>query len=511
MNPVNPNFRLYLLLIFVFLFGGILIAKLFFIQIISGDQYKALANSQYVSSGLYSFDRGSIYFQEKNGMRISAAVIKDGNPRGEYPKTWRYYPGGSLASHLLGFVGYKGDDLVGRYGLEKFYDDLLRRDEEISDVNSFADALLDLGRNFLDLENKNEKGEILLTIEPKVQGFLEENLEKILGDWQASLAGGIILEPSTGRILAMAAKPDFDPNLYWEEEDFQKFLNPNVQSVFEFGSIMKPLTIAAGLNEKVITPKTTYFDKGYLEFGSSRIENYDGKGRGTVDMGEVLNQSLNTGAVFVMQRIGKKKFYEYIQKYGLGEKTGIDLPGEVAGLTGNLKSFRDIEYATASYGQGIAIVPINMARALASLANGGEILKPYVAERLIFGGLLPDKVGGKVLQNKVFSKETTEEISRMLTVTVDEALLGGSVKMENYSVAAKTGTAQMSKENGRGYEDGKFLHSFFGYAPAFEAKFFVFLYLKEPIGARYASETLTGPFMDIMKFLLNYYEIPPDR
>ena len=182
----------------------------------------------------------------------------------------------------------------------------------------------------------------------------------------------MIISPKTGEIIAMAAKPDFNPNQYAKIKDFSIFINPLVENVIEMGSIMKPLALAASMNSDSITASTTYTDKGFLIFGSSRIENYDGKARGKADMQKVLNESLNTGAVFAMQKMGKDKFRDYMLGYGFGEKTGIELPQEGKNNISNIAgSNRDIEYATASFGQGIAVTPIAMVAALSSLANGG--------------------------------------------------------------------------------------------------------------------------------------------
>jgi len=280
--------------------------------------------------------------------------------------------------------------------------------------------------------------------------------------------------------------------------------------VFEMGSIIKPLTMASGLDAGVVTADTTYNDKGYVVFDGSRIENYDGKGRGVVPMQEVLNQSLNTGVAFVMQKLGKDRFRKYFLSLGLGEETGIDLPGEVGGLVGNLQSKRDVEYVTASFGQGIATTPIATVRALSALGNGGKLITPHIVTKIDYKGGMSDMVSYNDTE-RVFKPETSEEITRMLVEVVDKALLGGKVKMKNYSIAAKTGTAQIAREGGGGYYKDKYLHSFFGYFPAYNPKFLVFLYVVNPRGVRYASHTLTYPFMNITKFLINYYDIPPDR
>ena len=194
--------------------------------------------------------------------------------------------------------------------------------------------------------------------------------------------------------------------------------------------------------------------------------------------------------------------------YGLGEVSGIDLPNDTLGLTANLNSPREIEHATASYGQGVAVTPMTITRALSVLANGGRLITPHIVKEVNYIYGLPNKT--EIQEKRVLKEGTAEDISRMLTTVVDDALLGGTVNLERYSIAAKTGTAQVASEDG-GYYDDKYLHTFFGYFPSYDAKFLIFLYVKFPQGERYASHTLTYPFMDMTNFLINYYDIPPDR
>ena len=227
-------------------------------------------------------------------------------------------------------------------------------------------------------------------------------------------------------------------------------------------------------------------------------------------MQETLNQSLNTGMAHIVQKMGKEKFRNYFLNYKLGSETGIDLPNEAFGLVDNLNSPRDVEYATASFGQGIAMTPIAAARALAVLGNGGYLVTPHLVSRIDYD----DGTSREMLYPKgdqVITKETSEEISRMLTAVVDDALAHGKYKMPHHTIGAKTGTAQIADPENGGYYEDKYLHSFFGYFPAYDPQFLIFLYTVEPKEVRYASETLTDPFMELAKFLINYYNIPPDR
>ncbi len=547
-----------------------LISRLYNLQIVQGENYDQEADKQHFATQDI-FNRGNIFFEDKDGKEISAGVLKSGfklvinpsileKPDEVYEKLsilnldidkkiflsrankkedpheeiasqididtaqeiedlnlkgvtlekekWRFYPGGSLASNVLGFVGYDGDSLEGIYGVEKYYDYVLQREKKDLHSNFFADIFSNLGEVILGDKSKKE-GDIILTIEPSVQLYLEAELQETSDEWKTDLAGGIIINPNNGEIYAMAISPNFDLNNFRTAEDVF-FGNPLVENVYEMGSIIKAITMATGLDSGTVTAETTYNDQGSLILDGSKISNYDGEARGVVNMQEVLNQSLNVGAAFVAGEVGNEKFAKYLLELGMGEETGIDLPNETYGLVSNLKSPRDLEYATASFGQGIATTPIETIKALATLANGGVLITPHLVKEIKYNLGISDKVFYNN-DEKVFKEETSIEITRMLIEVVDEALLGGTVKSEDYTIAAKTGTAQIAKEDGRGYSDGRYLHSFFGYFPATEPQFLVLLYILNPKEVKYASHTLTEPFMDIFKFLVNYYEVEPDR
>ena len=227
-------------------------------------------------------------------------------------------------------------------------------------------------------------------------------------------------------------------------------------------------------------------------------------------MQEVLNQSLNTGMVFVEQKLGKEKLKEYLLSYGIANKTGIDLPNETSGLVSNLNSPREIEYANAAFGQGIALTPIALIRALTSLSNGGNLVVPPIVKEIKYNNGTSKQMPYPTTPTKI-TKETSEMITSMLVGVMDKAIKGGLGKLEHFSVAVKTGTAQVADNTTGGYYEDRHTHSFFGYFPAYDPKFIVFLYAINPKGVPYAATTWSDPFLDITKFLLNYYEVPPDR
>ncbi|PIR46677.1 MAG: hypothetical protein COV07_02980 [Candidatus Vogelbacteria bacterium CG10_big_fil_rev_8_21_14_0_10_45_14] len=569
----EQSFRLRLLAGVVVLLALLYSGRLFDLQIVNGESYTEDGNRQYVSPGTAGFDRGSIYFTERKGNIVSAATLKSvyfvstDPSKGEDPtslykainaylnesdrkellnklsekndtyeviansiskesadaiselklknirvhrRAERNYPGGNLASHVLGFVGQDettGDNFIGQAGVEKYYEDILQRGEDRLYVNFFAELFGNISSVIFE-KGREREGDVVLTIEPAVELELERVLALIMEKYDSTEAGGIVLDPRSGEVLGMAALPNFDPAKYHDAQ-ISSFRNPLVQSVFELGSIVKPLTMAAALDAGVVSPESTYNDRGSLEISGYTISNYDGKARGVVDMQEILNQSLNTGAVYLSEKLGASRFERYMQNYGFGELTGIELPGESIGLTSTLNRSRPVELATASFGQGFAVSPITMARALASLGNGGLLIAPHVTKQIIYPLYGREKIEKKVVR-RVLDESTSIAVTRMLVEVVDTVLGGGKHKLENHTVAAKTGTAQMPQPGG-GYYPDKYLHSFFGYMPAYDPKFLIFLYVKDPKGVRYASETLTDPFFDITNFLLHYYEVPPDR
>jgi len=567
--------RLRLLTLILLLFALILVSKLYFVQIISNDAFEARAEHQYVA-GINYFDRGAIFFSTKDGALVPAANVKTGFILSVNPNTlrnrqdveliyeelnsllpidkasflakaqkandpyeeimkrvdrgvaeeiqarklpgvmitrdrWRAYPGQTMAAHTVGLIGYSGDELAGRYGLERSYESILRRDGDAVFINFFAEIFSNIKSVVKDGESP--EGDIVTTIEPSVEAFLESELSKVTAQYSSDFTGGIVIDPKTGEIVAMALTPTFDPNFPQKAESSTIFSNKLVEDRYEMGSIIKALTYSIGLDTEVINARTTYNDPGCMTLNTKTFCNYDGKSHGSsVSMQEALNNSLNTGAAFVAQKVGNKRFSDYMLSFGLETKTGIDLPNEGNTLVANLKTLRDLEIAQASFGQGIALTPMNTVRALSVLANGGTLITPHLVREVRYkiGPSKSMKFPSPEEQTRVISREASAEVSRMLTTVVDTGLRFGQMRLENYSVAAKTGTAQIAAPTG-GYYADRYLHSFFGYFPAYDPEFLVFIYTYDPKGVKYASETLPDAFFNMTKFLINYYDVAPDR
>jgi cell division protein FtsI/penicillin-binding protein 2 len=317
------------------------------------------------------------------------------------------------------------------------------------------------------------------------------------------------MDPSNGKIVAMEELPTFDPNKFGEVDDASVYKNNLISGVYEMGSIIKPITMAAALDSGVIDENTFYNDVGTRELNGRVVSNYDKGARGWINVQTILDKSLNIGIVFLVEKMGTEVFQKYFKSFGLSSETGIDLPNELSGLSKNLDSKVFVDSATAGFGQGIALTPIQTIRALATLGNGGKLVDPYIVDKVDYKTGLSKKI---ISDNgeQIITKESSEKISRMLVHVVDNALANGKYKMKNYSVAAKTGTAQIAIPNGGYYKD-RFLHSFFGYFPAYNPKYIVFIYHTNPKGAEYASQTLTEPFFKLTDFLISYYAITPDR
>jgi cell division protein FtsI/penicillin-binding protein 2 len=562
----NP--RASLIFILIFIFGATIIGRLFYIQILKHDDYLALAKGQQVLFESISPNRGDIFVQDKNkgfyilatnkdSIRVFAIPkeifnkeeaaeklskiinlekdkileklkreenamvlikedltkneeqsIKDLKINGIYSdnKKLRYYPENEFCSNILGFLGGEG---IGQYGVEAFYDEELRGQEGLikGEKSSRGDLVFfDSKKSSLPEEGFN----VVLNIDFYVQLKAEELLKKAKEDLDIENGQIVVMDPKTGKIMALASFLNFNPNEY-SKYDFSVFINPVSQKIFEPGSVFKPITMAIGLEEGKITPQTTYVDEGFVKVGTERISNYDKRVYGECTMTEVLEKSINTGAVFVEEKIPHDVFLAYIKKFGIFDKTNIDLQSEVFSNNEELKKGYELNFVTAAFGQGVEMTPIQLVRAFSVIANGGKLIKPYLTDSIIKKNGESIDIQSEVQNPSVISQSTASKVTAML-VSVVENGFGKKAKVPGYYIAGKTGTAQASWSSlgisKAGYSD-KTVQSFIGFAPAFDPKFLILVKLDNP-KAKTAEYSAVPIFHDLAKYMVDYYQIPPD-
>ena len=392
----------------------------------------------------------------------------------EDTKQYRFYPYENIGAQTLGFVGLNKDTSQpkGLYGVEKYYDDALADGHDIN-----------------------------LTIDRVLQTQAEQMISKLVTDHKASGGNIIIEEPQTGKILAMANYPDFDLNNY-QNYPVEDFINSATQLVYEPGSVFKPITMAAGIDTSTFTPQTTYTDYGHVTINGKTITNWDHSthGPGTT-MTNVIEYSINTGAVWAQQQIGRPTFYKYLKLFGLETPTGIDLPDEVSGSLRNLerKNAQDIDYATAAYGQGTSVTPIQMINAFSVFANGGLLMRPYINAN-----------SQPYVVRRVISQDTAQKVVGMMLSAVNKA---GVATVPQFKIAGKTGTAFIPDFVHGGYLPDDYIHTFIGMAPASNPKFVIMIKLDKPEDANkeLAALTVVPAFQQLATFTLNYLNIPPDN
>lgn len=564
----NTNWRIKFLGAGIILFGAVLCSRLFFLQVKDFRYFSALARGQQYNFEVLMPPRGNIYMTSKSGEIFPVAMnkrlslvyavpneikddenfsraisqilgqdpteitqkikdkdiyykvlaskveqekvseIKKANLKGVYftDEISRYYPNGKLASQTIGFLGFQDKKVFGQYGLEKHFENILAGKEGYREGSRDAK-----GRWVFSAGEKKEpskKGaDLYLTIDYNIQYQAEKILASHCEKWKTEKGLIIVLETETGKIKALANWPNFDPNNYRKEENLDIFRNDAIERVFEPGSVFKLITMASGLDLQKVTPEMTYTDPGKIKFGGYTIENYDGKSHGVRTMTQVLEESLNTGAVFVQQQIGKEKFKEYVEKFDFGKKTEIELPGELSGDIRNLNSTIDINYATASFGQGIDMTPTQFVKAVSAIANRGTIMKPHLIEKKVFADGREEVIQPEILK-QVISPESAAYLSAMMVSVVKNGH-AKRAQIPGYFVAGKTGTAQIPNVEASGYSD-QTIHAFVGFFPAFDPQFLILVKLDKPQGVRFAESSAVPAFKELAQYIIDYYEIPPD-
>lgn len=419
----------------------------------------------------------------------------------------RFYPEASLTAHLIGFVGknYQGEN-VGYFGVEGFYNkDLTGLPGLIkTERNLFNFPILLGNQEFL---NPEDGRNLYLTIDKAVQKIIKEELKKGIENYQAKSGCVIVANPNNLEILGLSCLPDFDPNFYYQYSE-NILRNPAIFDLFEPGSIFKPLIVAAALEEKKIKPNDQINEDGPFKVGEYQIKTWNNKYEGKISITRVLEKSSNVGMVIIGQKLGANNIFKYLKKFGFGEKTNIDLQGEAETYLKPENQWYPIDYATVTFGQGIAVTPIQMITAFSSIINGGFLYYPHVVKE-ITDSKNHFFVNTKV-KRRVLSENTSEIIKKMLYLTVENAEVNWKkIKPQGYKIGGKTGTAQVPIAGH--YDPNKTIASFIGFFPVEKPKIIILVSLKEPTTSTWGSETAAPIFFSIAKQLLIYYNIPPEE
>jgi cell division protein FtsI/penicillin-binding protein 2 len=408
----------------------------------------------------------------------------------------RSYPQGPLAAQIIGFVG---GDLRGYYGVEGYYQAQLAgqvREREISNIPFDLPETTQIGHG----------RDIVLTIDRDLQFIAENELLRAVQESGATGGSIIVMNPRNGEILAMANYPSFDPNAFFNaEEESQR--NPSVSENYEPGSVMKVITVAAALDRGAITPDFFYNDTAFIDVAGIRVENWDDRGRGAVDVTTLLVESLNVGAATIAMRMGTTGFYEEFDDFGFGRTTGVDLQGEEAGImfVPGSPNWSEANLVTNSFGQGISVTPLQMLTAVNAIANDGLMMQPHVVRQFVFGeeviNAQPAALGRPI------SAEVADQVTQMMVAVIENGL-DNPARLPGYTIAGKTGTAQIP--NAVGYEPDASVTTFVGFLPADAPQVSVLIKLDRPRGY-WASQVVAPIFRRLVERLVIVMEIPTDE
>ena len=423
-------------------------------------------------------------------------------------ETDRSYPLGNLSADALGFLGYTKDGRAGQYGVEEAYEKALVGTPPDpaptwSAIKSIA-ALFKKEEKKAD-EQSRQQEDIELSIDQEIQTKAEDILDRTIRQYKAASGVVIVQEPKTGRILALADRPSFDPNKYGSSP-ITNFQNSALES-FEPGSSFKPITMAIALENNLLNPQTTYNDDHDVVVDGYTIKNFNEGHFGLVTMTKVLEKSINTGMIYVQSVIGNDRFLSGLTDFEFGQKTGVDLPNEAVGNIENLYTGRKINFMTASFGQGISVTPIQLISAYSAIANGGNLMKPTIVQAFIDSRGNRREVSPEIRSTPIRA-QTASTLKSMLVSVVDQGF--DKARIFGYDIAGKTGTAQISNPKG-GYLEGQYNHSFVGFAPASNPRFTIFMKIERPKGITFAADSLSPAFRELAQFLIQYFSIPPTR
>jgi len=416
--------------------------------------------------------------------------------------TERFYPNGSMAAHVLGFTGIDNQGLT---GLERVYDKYLKG------TAGFVSFPADARGRLMPGESEQyvapiDGMDMYLTIDSNIQAFIERELDQAMVAYQPDDVLAVAMNPKTGEILGMASRPTYEPSKYRDYSVEVYNRNLPIWKTYEPGSTFKIVTLAAALNEGEVSLDESFFDPGYITVAGKRLRCWKRQGHGQETMLEVVENSCNPGFVTMGQRLQKERLFEYIKKFGFGQKTGIDLLGEENGLLFNLKSVGPVELGTTSFGQGVSVTPIQQMAAIAAAINGGKLMKPFIAKEWrdsvthdIIGRTEPTVV------RQVISEETSAKVRYALESVVAKGT-GRNAFIDGYRVGGKTGTAQKVR-NGR-YVDGEYIVSFIGFAPADDPQILVYVAVDNPKALAFGGLIAAPTVKNILESSLQYLKVP---
>jgi len=420
------------------------------------------------------------------------------------PESSRFYPEGELAAQVLGFVNSAGN---GQYGIEGYFNDELKGSE--GQLTAEKDVL---GRFFNIGEQTQPKNgaDYILTLDHNIQYQAEHVLQEAIKKYKADSGSITIIDPRTGAVLAMAGEPTFDPNKFNEvpPDNQDIFNNPCIAKAWEPGSVFKPLIMAAAINEGKVQPETEGVFSNMVTVDNYEIHTSTDQAYGRETMTQVLENSDNVAMVWVSEQLGKDLEYKYLKDYGFGRKTGIELDTEAPGEVLDLKQWSNTQRATISFGQGITVTPIQLVTAVASIANGGKLMKPYIVQEIDNADGTKDIRQPEEVR-RVLNTDVANKVRDMMVSVVVNGH-GKKAAVPGYKVAGKTGTAQVPAPGGGYYKD-RHIGSFVGFAPADDPKFVMLVRLDQPKNVEWAESSAAPTFGEMAKWLLEYFRVPPNQ
>jgi cell division protein FtsI (penicillin-binding protein 3) len=473
---------------------------------VARDLAKALGTGEQAMLELLKSERPFVWLERKAPPDRVAKVKALGiDGVGFTTEARRYYPGKEIAGHVLGFAG---EDNQGLEGLEKKYDSYLKGPD--LDLVQMRDAL---GRPFSmsRRETKDQQvKDLVLTLDKDIQYATEQALRRAVEETGAKSGHSIVIDPETGEILAMAVVPLYNPNVFREHQPYH-WRNRAVTDSYEPGSTIKAYLLAAALDSGLVSPETKFFcENGEYKVGRNTIRDHDRKGYGFLTVNEIITYSSNIGAVKIGERIGYKRFIEYLKRFGFAEKTGIELPGEREGFVRPIKEAKEIDQATTYFGQGMTVNSLQLVMAMAAVANGGKLMRPFLVKEVREpGGKVIEKTEPHVVR-KVLSAEAARHSARILENAVGETGTGFPAAVSGYRVAGKTGTAQKVDPGTRRYSDKNYIALFVGFVPADKPRMLMVVVVDEPEKKKYGGLAAAPVFREVGAWTMNRLQINPD-